>query len=136
MSCFDGLFKLKKGELNKLVKAIDKSIPVSKLRKADLLCMYIQLTNIMSQPKTTKSQSKTTKSQPKTTKSQSKPKKTEIQEIMTSPMTGKYSSIDAMNDRIREINKILNREGYIDPVMEHSLMRERAKLEDYIEFET
>ena len=37
MSCFDGLFKLKKGELNKLVKAIDKSIPVSKLRKSDLL---------------------------------------------------------------------------------------------------
>jgi hypothetical protein len=135
MSCFDGLFKLKKGELNKLVKAIDKSIPVSKLRKSDLLCMYIQLTNIMSQPKTTKSQSKTTKSQPKTTKPQPKPKKQqEIKETILKE--NKSNSIDAMNDRIREINKILNREGYIDPAMEYSLLKERTKLEDYIEFET
>jgi translation initiation factor IF-2 len=134
MSCFDGLFKLKKGELNKLVKAIDKSIPVSKLRKADLLCMYLQLTNNMPQPKTTKSQSKTTKSQSKTTKSQSKPKKQEIPEIIMKAKNN--TSIDAMNDRIREINKILNREGYIDPAIEYSLLKERTKLEDYIEFET
>ena len=123
MSCFDGLFKLKKGELNKLVKTIDKSIPVSKLKKADLLCLYFQLTNAIPQ-------SKTTKSQPK-------PKKQEKQEIKEITMKAKNNtSIDAMNDRIREINKILNREGYINPDIEHSLLRERTKLEDYIEFET
>jgi len=134
MSCFDGLFKLKKGELNKLVKAIDKSIPVSKLRKADLLCMYIQLTNAIPQPKITKSKSNTTKSQPKTTKPQPKPKKQqEIKETILKE--NKSNSIDAMNDRIREINKLLNRE-YINENELNSLLRERAKLEDYIEYET
>jgi|688.fasta_scaffold667199_3 hypothetical protein len=130
MSCFDGLFKLKKGELNKLVKDLDKSIPVSKLRKADLLCLYFQLTNTIPQPKITKSKSKTTKSQPKP---QPKPKKQEIQEITMKAKNN--NSIDAMNDRIREINKLLNKE-YITGNEVDSLLRERAKLEDYIEFET
>jgi len=49
MSCFDGLLKLKKGEINKLIKNIDKSIPVSKYRKADLICMYLKLIGIIKQ---------------------------------------------------------------------------------------
>jgi len=130
MSCFDNVFTLKKGELGKLVKSLDKSIPVSKLKKADLLCMYFQLTNAIPQSKTTKSKSKTTKSQPKP---QPKPKKQEIKETILKE--NKSNSIDAMNDRIREINKLLNRE-YINADELNSLLRERAKLEDYIEYET
>lgn len=130
MSCFDNVFTLKKGELGKLVKSLDKSIPVSKLKKADLLCMYFQLTNAIPQSKTTKSKSKTTKSQPKP---QPKPKKQEIKETILKE--NKSNSIDAMNDRIREINKLLNRE-YINADELNSLLRERAKLEDYIDYET
>lgn len=131
MSCFDNVFTLKKGELGKLVKSLDKSIPVSKLKKADLLCMYFQLTNAIPQPKITKSKSKTTKSQ---SKPQPKPKKQqEIKETILKE--NKSNSIDAMKERVREINKLLNRE-YITGNEVDSLLRERAKLEDYIEYET
>ena len=45
MSCFENLFTLKKGELNKIIKNFDKSIPVSKYKKNDLLCLYFQFIN-------------------------------------------------------------------------------------------
>lgn len=133
MSCFDNLFKLTKSELSKRINKMDKSIQVSKLKKIDLLCMYFQLSNV-SQPKTTK----TTKSQPKQEpkqqpKSQPKLKKQETKEIILSGK--KYSSIDAMNNRVKEINKLLN-EGKLYDNELASLQRERNKIEDYIEFET
>ena len=40
--CFDGYFMMKKGELNNIVKKIDSSIPVSKLKKAQLLCLLMK----------------------------------------------------------------------------------------------
>jgi len=93
--------------------------------------MYFQLTNAIPQSKTTKSKSKTTKSQPKP---QPKPKKQqEIKETILKE--NKSNSIDAMKERVREINKLLNKE-YITGNEVDSLLRERAKLEDYIEYET
>jgi hypothetical protein len=46
-SCFNGYFKMKKGELNKIVKEVykNKKIPVSKLRKPQILCVLMKLYN-------------------------------------------------------------------------------------------
>jgi len=40
-SCFNNYLNMKKGELNKIVKSMDKTIPVSKLKKAQLLCILL-----------------------------------------------------------------------------------------------
>lgn len=40
-NCFNGFLNMKKGELNKIVKSMDKTIPVSKLKKAQLLCILL-----------------------------------------------------------------------------------------------
>jgi flavoprotein len=40
-NCFNGFLNMKKGELNKIVKSMDKTIPVSKLKKAQLLCVLL-----------------------------------------------------------------------------------------------
>jgi len=44
MSCLDGILKLKKAEIGKLIKGIDKTIAVSKYRKPELICIYLNLT--------------------------------------------------------------------------------------------
>jgi len=47
-SCFNGFFRMKKGELNKIVKDVykNKKIPVSKLRKPQILCVLMKLHNL------------------------------------------------------------------------------------------
>ena len=40
-ACFNNYLNMKKGELNKIVKSMDKTIPVSKLKKAQLLCILL-----------------------------------------------------------------------------------------------
>jgi hypothetical protein len=40
-ACFNGYLNMKKGDLNKIIKSMDKTIPVSKLKKAQLLCILL-----------------------------------------------------------------------------------------------
>jgi hypothetical protein len=50
MSCQDGLFTKKKDELKQIVKNFNDTIPISKLNKAQLLCLILELSK-KAQPK-------------------------------------------------------------------------------------
>jgi hypothetical protein len=50
MSCQDGLFTKKKDELKQIVKNFNNTIPISKLNKAQLLCLILELSK-KAQPK-------------------------------------------------------------------------------------
>lgn len=49
-NCFNGLFQMKKNELNKELKKYDSSIPVSKLTKPEMICSLIKLSKIIPEP--------------------------------------------------------------------------------------
>jgi hypothetical protein len=49
-SCFNGFFQMKKSELNKELKKLDQSIPVSKLTKPQLLCNLMKFYEKQPQP--------------------------------------------------------------------------------------
>jgi hypothetical protein len=50
MSCFNNLFKLKKTDVKKLIKSMDKSVAVGKLNKTELLCQYFSLLGLTKEP--------------------------------------------------------------------------------------
>jgi len=98
MSCQDGLFTKKKDELKQIVKNFNDTIPISKLNKAQLLCLIIELSK-KAQPKP--SQKVEPKPQPKPSqKVEPKPQPKPSQKVEPKPQPKPSQKVEPKQDEL------------------------------------